>query len=80
MEQPRLANWRCLPFSDARLRRGNFLYALPPESLTPSATVVAGELKMAVRDLIQDPAWRGFECVVETKPHEGDKRFDETLA
>jgi len=53
--------WRCLPFSDAQLRRSNFLYSLPSESLTPAATVVAGELKEAIKDLVQDPEWSGFE-------------------
>lgn len=59
-EGPKGRKWRCLSFSDTQLRRSNFLYSLPPESLTSAATVVAGELKETVRDLIADPRWKGF--------------------
>ncbi|WP_430471205.1 LysR substrate-binding domain-containing protein [Thalassospira lucentensis] len=53
--------WRCLAFSDAHLRRSNFLYSLPPESMTPATNIVAAELKGAVQDLIDNPAIKGFE-------------------
>lgn len=66
-EGPKGRKWRCLSFADARLRRSNFLYSLPPASLTPSATVVANALKDVVTDLIADPAWRGFEPVADAE-------------
>lgn len=51
---------RLLPIADARLRRRNYLYRLPPERLTSVAAVVAEELKTAVAELIADRAWSGF--------------------
>lgn len=55
--------WRCLSFSDVRIRRRNFLYSLLPERLTPAVAAVADELKGAVRKLIDDKGWPGFENV-----------------
>lgn len=66
-EGQRGRDWRCLPISDAQLRRSNFLYSLPPETSTTAATVVAGELKETVRELIENPAWRGFEPTPQDK-------------
>ncbi len=43
-EGARGRKWRCLPFSDVRFRRRNFLYSLPPERLTTVAAVVTAEL------------------------------------
>jgi len=62
-EGPRGRKWRCLRFSDARFRRRNFLYSLPPERLTTAAAVVAGELKDTARDLIESRTWSGFEKI-----------------
>lgn len=53
--------WRHLRFSDLRFRRRNFLYSAPTGRLTAAAAAVARELKEAVRELIEDPAWSGFE-------------------
>lgn len=61
-EGPKGRKWRCLRFSDAQLRRSNFLYSLPSGQLSPAATIVAGELKQSVCDLIADTGWAGFEA------------------
>ena len=60
-EGPRGRKWRCLPFSDAHLRRRNFLYSLPPERLTSVAAVVTGELKETARELVKSGGWPGSE-------------------
>ena len=66
-EGQRGRDWRCLPISDAQLRRSNFLYSLPPDTSSTAATVVAGELKETVRELIENPDWRGFEATPKDK-------------
>jgi LysR family tcuABC transcriptional regulator len=62
-EGARGRKWRCLPFSDVRFRRRNFLYSLPPERLTAVAAMVTSELKETVGELVASKAWRGFEGV-----------------
>ncbi|WP_206771925.1 LysR substrate-binding domain-containing protein [Polymorphum gilvum] len=62
-EGARGRKWRCLPISDARFRRRNFLYSLPPERLTTAAAVVANELKETARELVDGEAWDGFEDI-----------------
>jgi len=51
--------WRCLRIADATLTRPNYLYALPPLKLSPSAAVVRDELRRVVRDLVCTGAWQG---------------------
>jgi LysR family transcriptional regulator, regulatory protein for tcuABC len=53
------AQWRCLPISDARMVRTNYLYALPVEKLSASASIVRTEVKHLARDLIDKGVWRG---------------------
>ena len=60
-EGARGRKWRCLPFSDVRFRRRNFLYSLPPERLTTVAAVVTSELKETARELVESKVWPGFE-------------------
>jgi LysR family tcuABC transcriptional regulator len=66
-EGARGRKWRYLSFSDAHLRRRNFLYSLPPERLTSVAAVVIGELKETARELVEGGAWRGFEEIAGTE-------------
>jgi LysR family tcuABC transcriptional regulator len=66
-EGSRGRKWRCLPFSDVRFRRRNFLYSLSPERLTTVAAVVASELKDTARELVDDPLWIGFESAAPPK-------------
>ncbi len=53
--------WRCQPFSDAQLRRSNFLYALTGDFRTPAAAAVAAEIRDCVAELIEDHRYPGFE-------------------
>lgn len=64
-EGARGRKWRCLPFSDVRFRRRNFLYSLPPERLTTVAAVVTSELKDTARELVESKAWPGFEAIAQ---------------
>ena len=42
-------NWRCLRIADVAMTRTNYLYALPPQMLSPCAAVVRDELKRSCR-------------------------------
>lgn len=53
------AHWRTLPIVDAQLSRTNYLYALPPQKLSPCASVVRDELKLLVRRLVESGQWQG---------------------
>jgi LysR family tcuABC transcriptional regulator len=53
--------WRCLPLSDAPMTRPNYLYALPIQRLSASASVVRAELKHVVQQLVEDGTWRGVQ-------------------
>lgn len=66
-EGARGRKWRCLSFSDACLRRRNFLYTLPIERLTSVAALVTGELKETARELVDGTAWQGFEEISEAQ-------------
>ncbi|MCS6877850.1 MAG: LysR substrate-binding domain-containing protein [Geminicoccaceae bacterium] len=59
-EGSRAHRWRALSVRDARLRRPNFLYLLPPDRRTAAAAAVAGELRAVVAELLADPARPGF--------------------
>ncbi len=51
--------WRCLPISDVPLTRVNYLYSLPAQKLSASASIVHNELCHVVRRLIKDGTWQG---------------------
>ena len=52
--------YRWLRVEDAQLRRSNYLYSLPPQSLSSAATAVAHELHIVVDELIADQRLTGF--------------------
>jgi LysR family tcuABC transcriptional regulator len=56
-------DWRCLPISDAPIRRPSYLYAQPAQRLSASANVVRGELRQLVHTLIEDGTWRGVRLL-----------------
>ncbi len=64
--------WRCLRISDAAMHRTNYLYALPPQKLSPCAAVVRDELVLVVRQLIESGQWQGVSLVAG--PHEAQAR------
>jgi LysR family transcriptional regulator, regulatory protein for tcuABC len=51
--------WRCLRIADAAMTRPNYLYALPPQKLSPCAAVVRDELRRVVSQLVETGAWQG---------------------
>ena len=55
--------WRTLPFSDASMKRQNFLYSVAPERLSPAAAAVRAELKETVKQLVQTGAWKGVSLL-----------------
>lgn len=59
------AHWRTLPIVDAQLSRTNYLYALPPQKLSPCASVVRDELKLLVRRLVESGQWQGVRLPPE---------------
>ncbi len=55
--------WRTLAFSDADMKRPNFLYSVDPERLSPAAAAVRGELRETVRQLVQSGTWQGVNLL-----------------
>ncbi len=60
--------WRCLRISDAKMCRTNYLYALPPQKLSPCAAAVREELRLVVRRLADSGEWQGVELCEPTPP------------
>ena len=56
-------DWRTLPFSDARMKRPNYVYSVDAERLSPAAAAVRGELRETVRQLVQSNQWRGVNLL-----------------
>jgi len=63
LEGERGRRFRALSISDAHMYRRNYLYSLPPSQLSAAATVVAGELRQTVRELVASGAWVGVEAI-----------------
>jgi len=63
--------WRALRIGDARMMRTNYLYALPPQKLSPCAAVVRDELKRVVRALVDEGQWLGVTLSDEPAPDRG---------
>jgi len=55
--------WRCLRVADAAMSRTNYLYALPPQKLSPAAALVRDELRAVIRRLVDDGDWQGVTLV-----------------
>jgi len=60
--------WRCLRISDAAMTRTNYLYALPPQKLSPCAAAVRDELRLVVRRLAESGEWQGVELCQAPRP------------
>jgi LysR family transcriptional regulator, regulatory protein for tcuABC len=56
-------DWRTLAFSDASMKRQNFLFSVVPERLSPAAAAVRTELKETVKQLVQSGVWQGVELL-----------------
>lgn len=55
--------WRTLAFSDANMKRHNYLYTVSPERLSLAAAAVRSEIKDIVRQLVQSGTWKGAELL-----------------
>ena len=55
--------WRTLAFSDANMKRQNFLYSVVPERLSPAAAAVRAELRDTVKQLVQTGTWQGVNLL-----------------
>ncbi len=55
--------WRTLAFSDAEMKRPNFLYSVDPEHLSPAAAAVRAELRETVKQLVQSGQWKGVSLL-----------------
>jgi len=63
---PASQGWRCLPISDAPITRPHYLYALPVQKLSASASIVRAELVEVVHRFADSGTWRG----IRTTPRE----------
>jgi LysR family tcuABC transcriptional regulator len=64
------SGWRWLPIVDAPMTRTNYIYSLPVQKLSASASIVRTELKALVRRLVEDGIWQGVRLIA---PAEGDE-------
>jgi LysR family tcuABC transcriptional regulator len=55
--------WRTLAFSDAHMKRPNFLYSVDAERLSPAAAAVRGELRETIRKLVHSGQWKGVNLL-----------------
>ncbi|QKO23548.1 LysR substrate-binding domain-containing protein [Rhodoferax sp. BAB1] len=55
--------WRTLAFSDAEMKRPNFLYSVDRERLTPAAAAVRSELRETVKQLVNSGTWKGVNLL-----------------
>jgi len=55
--------WRTLAFSDADMRRVNFIYSVDPEQLSPAAAAVRGELRETIKQLVLQGEWQGVNLL-----------------
>lgn len=55
--------WRTLAFSDANMKRQNFLYSVDAERLSPAAAAVRGELRETVKQLVASGRWKGVNLL-----------------
>lgn len=55
--------WRTLAFSDANMKRPNFLYSVDAERLSPAAAAVRGELRETIRQLVTSGQWKGVNLL-----------------
>lgn len=56
--------WRCISVSDARVARTNYVYALPLQKLSATASIVRAELKQVTHELIDAGIWKGVDLAV----------------
>ncbi len=55
--------WRTLAFSDANMRRANFIYSVDPAQLSPAAAAVRAELRETIKQLVLQGEWQGVNLL-----------------
>lgn len=55
--------WRTLPFSDANMRRANFIYSVDAAQLSPAAAAVRAELRETIKQLVLQGEWQGVNLL-----------------
>ena len=73
-------NWRCLRIAGVAMTRTNYLYALPPQMLSPCAAVVRDELKRVVRERVNAGDWQGVTLVPAAGASESETREEAALS
>ena len=58
-------SWRAYSISDAQLVRGNYIYSLASEVFSPSASVIAEEIRSVTADLVEQNKWQGVQLLEE---------------
>ncbi|MFC3340634.1 LysR substrate-binding domain-containing protein [Paracandidimonas soli] len=58
-QDERTRQWRAISISDARLVRGNYIYAIEDETDSPSVSAVAREIAEVTASLIHQEKWKG---------------------
>jgi len=56
-------DWRALRFSDAQMKRPNYLYSVEAERMSPAAAAVRSELRDTVKDLVSRRQWEGVNLL-----------------
>jgi LysR family tcuABC transcriptional regulator len=72
--------WRCLRVADALMTRTNYLYALPPQKLSPCAAIVRDEIRAVVRRLIEAGEWQGVALAAGPTTADPQPTPDDELA
>ena len=62
-EGKRREGWRTLAFSDANLKRQNYLYSVDSERMTPATAAVRSELRDTFKTLVQQGQWQGVSLI-----------------
>jgi len=62
-EGQRREGWRTMAFSDANMKRPNFLYSVDPERMSPATAAVRAELRETVKHLVQQGQWEGVNLL-----------------
>jgi LysR family transcriptional regulator, regulatory protein for tcuABC len=57
--------WRCVPISDVTMSRRSYIYSLPIQKLSASASLVRSELKLVIRRLVESGTWKGVRLLGE---------------
>lgn len=63
LQRTRGKKWRALAIADARITRRNYIYSISTKQLSPAASVVAKEIQVVTRALVDSGQWRGVRLI-----------------